>query len=371
MSFKDLTDEQQRLLEVAETYFRSVVAPQAAIIDQEPEALRKALRGMGDRSLLALRVPKLWGGSEFSEIAFRRFQIMMARYSGALTFLQAQHQSAGSLLVVSTNKSLKQEYLPRMARSEVLVGVGFSQLRRRGEPPMKAVPVAGGYQLEGEVPWITGFGFFQDFIIGAALPNGEAVYGMVPFRDTAQESGGTIRLSQPMELAAMASTNTVSASLSGWFLPSDRVLAVKPGGSIHENDKKNVLHHGFFALGCAQAGLDILETAYQRKQLPFLRQAFDSLNQELTSCRTQMFEALPPQSQSFEQRLQLRTWAINLAGRCSQAAVTVSGGAANYKYHAAQRVYREALMFTVSGQTTAVMEATLELLLFVGKLYYN
>lgn len=45
--------------------------------------------------------------------------------------------------------------------------------------------------------------------------------------------------------------------------------------------------------------------------------------------------------------------------RCANAAITVSSGAANYQDHPAQRVYREALVFAVSGQTTAVMEATL------------
>ncbi len=140
-------DKQHKLLEVAETYFRETVVPQAAAIDREPEVLRKALRGMGDRALLALRVAKDWGGSQLSELDFRRFQIMAARYSGALAFLQTQHQSAGSLLEASSNQSLKQEYLPRMARGKVLVGVGFSQLRRRGEPPIKAAPVSGGYHL--------------------------------------------------------------------------------------------------------------------------------------------------------------------------------------------------------------------------------
>ena len=356
-------DKQQRLLEVAQTYFREIVAPQAAAIEREPEALREALQGMGDRALLAIRVPQSWGGSQLSELDFLRFQIMVARYSGALAFLQTQHQSAGSLLEASPNQSLKQEYLPRMARGKVLVGVGFSQLRRRGEPPIKAVPFAGGYHLEGEVPWITGFGFFEDFIIGATLPDGREVYGMVPLQNTDRQSGGSISFSPPMELAAMASTNTVRAKLREWFLPSDRVVSVQPAGSIQKKSEKNVLHHGFFALGCAQAGLDILETVYQKKELSFLQQAFDSLNQELTSCRRAMFEALPPQSQMFEQRLQLRAWAINLAGRCSQAAVTASSGAANSSAHPAQRVYREALMFTVSGQTTAVMEATLKQLL--------
>jgi alkylation response protein AidB-like acyl-CoA dehydrogenase len=352
-------DDQQALLDLAESYLRESVAPVASEIDENPLALKEALQGLGNRSLLALRVPKSWGGAEVSEETYRRFQQLVPRYSGALAFLQTQHQSAAEMLTNSENESLKRQYLPYMGTGQVLVGVGFSQLRRQGDPPVKAIPVEGGYQLEGEVPWVTGFGFFQDFIVGAALPDGRAVYGMVPFIETFQDAGGAIAFSEPMELGAIASTNTVTATLTNWFLPEERVVFVKRAGAIHENDKKNVLYHGFSALGCARAGLDILEAAHHTKQLSFLKLAFESLNEEVTRCNTAMIEALPPESQSWEERLQLRAWAINLAVRCANAAVTVSSGAANYRYHAAQRVYREALVFTVSGQTTAVMEATL------------
>ena len=365
-------DDPQTLLDLAESYLRESVAPLASEIDCDPEALRDALKGMGVSeagrdsahcSLLALRVPKIWGGAEVNEETYRRFQQLVPRYSGALAFLQTQHQSAAEMLANSENESLKRQYLPYMSKGQVLVGVGFSQLRRKGDPLVKAIPVEGGYLLNGEVPWVTGFGFFQDFIVGAALPDGRAVYGMVPFVETFQEAGGAIAFSEPMELGAIASTNTVTATLTHCFLPQERVVFIKPAGAIHENDKKNVLHHGFFALGCARAGLDILEATAKTKQLPFLKPAFDCLNEELTRCQTAMMQALPADSKTWEQRLQLRAWAINLALRCANAAVTVSSGAANYRYNAAQRVYREALVFTVSGQTTAVMEATLAQLL--------
>ncbi len=352
-------DDQQALLDLAESYLRESVAPVASEIDENPLALKEALQGLGNRSLLALRVPKSWGGAEVSEETYRRFQQLVPRYSGALAFLQTQHQSAAEMLTNSENESLKRQYLPYMGRGQVLVGVGFSQLRRQGDPPVKAIPIEGGYQLEGEVPWVTGFGFFQYFIVGAALPDGRAVYGMVPFNERCQDAGGAIAFTEPMELGAIASTNTVTATLTDWFLPEEGVVFVKRAGAIHDNDKKNVLYHGFSALGCARAGLDILEAAHSSKQLPFLKLAFESLNEEVTRCNAAMIEALPPESQSWEERLQLRAWAINLAVRCANAAVTVSSGAANYRYHAAQRVYREALVFTVSGQTTAVMEATL------------
>ncbi|HEY9597270.1 MAG TPA: acyl-CoA dehydrogenase family protein, partial [Cyanophyceae cyanobacterium] len=121
-------ENQQVLLEIAESYLREFVAPLASEMDSDSEVLRTALTGMGDRALLALRVPKIWGGAEVSEQNYRRFQQLVPRYSGALAFLQTQHQSAAEMLSRSENESLKQQYLPYMSKGQVLVGVGFSQL---------------------------------------------------------------------------------------------------------------------------------------------------------------------------------------------------------------------------------------------------
>ncbi|ACK66992.1 acyl-CoA dehydrogenase domain protein [Rippkaea orientalis PCC 8801] len=346
---------EESLLSSAQTYFIQQVAPQAALLDQDTEALKQSFKKMGDHGLLGLNIPQQWGGKGASELTYRRFQILIARYSGALAFLQTQHQGAIAKLIVSPNTPLKQTYLPLMATGEMLVGVGFSQLRRQGKPLMQATPVTGGYLLTGEVPWITGWNIFEEFIIGATLPTSEALYGIIPFRE---EPG--LHFSQPMELAVMGVTNTVKATLTDWFLPCDRLVSLHPPGTVQESDRKNVLHHGFFALGCAQAGLDILEQACQQKSLPFLQPALDSLHNELMQCTQGMLASLSPDRVLYEKRLQLRGWAINLASRCSQGAVIASSGGANFLSHPAQRVYREALVFTVLGQTSEVMEETLK-----------
>lgn len=349
---------QQKLLEVAEFYLREFVAPNATAIDSDPEVLRQALTGLGDRSLLALKIPATWGGTD--EETFRRFQERVARYSGALAFLQTQHQSASGILAASRNESIAQAYLPYLSTGDRLLGVGFSQLRRPGVPMVKALPIDGGFAIAGQVPWVTGFGLFQEFIVGAELPDGRAVYGIVPLVNT-HEDGGRITFSPPMPLAAMQSTNTVTCHLDRWFLPQERVVFIKPAGWIHESDKKNVLHHSFLALGCARAGLDIVQSAAKKKQLPSIATAFEALDRELNRCRDAIYQHEREANHSpAEISLSLRAWAIALANRCAHAAVTVSSGAANYSHHPAQRVYREALLFTVSGQTTAVMEATLD-----------
>lgn len=373
--------DDQHLLHLAESYLQQSVSPYAAAIDSDADTLQNALHGLGKLGLLALRVPSAWGGLEVSEETFYTFTELVARYSGALAFLQTQHQSAAAMLAqramqeidegvpgasakLTYEHDLLQEYLPHLGSGKVLLGVGFSHIRRRGNPLVVAVPVSGGYQLSGHVPWITGFGLFQEFIVAAILPDGQAIFGLVPFVTT-RDALGAITFSQPLDLAAMMSTNTVTATLTDWFLPQERVVSIKPVGWIHENDKKNVLNPTGLVLGCARAGLDILQATYSTKPLSFVAQAFESLDRELIDCRTAIAQARH-HYQPLEKRLQLRAWGIDLAVRCAHAAVTVSSGAANYRDNAAQRVYREALVFSVSGQTPAIMEATLARLVRYG-----
>ncbi len=346
-------------LDTAKSHLLRTVAPNANKIDESSDALLEAIQGLGKLNLLALKVPQRFGGREVSDLNYGHFQELLARYSGALAFLQTQHQSAARMLLAGDNHTLQREYLPRMGCGEILLGVGFSHLRRRGKPTIKAESTSGGYRLDGMVPWITGFGLFQKFVIAAILPSGEAIFGVAPFQNTKQTRGGEITFNLPAKLAAMNSTNTVSANLNCWFLPEELVISIKPAGWIDENDQKNVLSATFLAFGCAFACLDVIQTAFNQKSLSFIEDAFNSLQAELNSCRSAISEARL-QEVEFKEKLQLRAWAIDLTTRIAHAGVTVSSGAANYSYHAAQRVYREALVFTVTGQSSAIMEATLE-----------
>jgi alkylation response protein AidB-like acyl-CoA dehydrogenase len=239
------------LLTIAQSYLDSEVAPRANVIDHDPGALRAALDGLCSRNLMALRRPEEFGGPALSEREFRQFQTMVAAVSGSLAFLQTQHQSAVSLISRSSNADLKDRYLPYMADGQKLVGIGFSQLRRKGPPLLKAQQVNGGYVLDGSVPWVTGLTFYHEFLIGATLPDGESLFGLVPFHDTEN-----MKLGHVMKLSAMESPQTVSAAVSGLFLPDSQVVNTRPAGWIHTNDLINIILQGFFAIGCAQGGLE-------------------------------------------------------------------------------------------------------------------
>jgi alkylation response protein AidB-like acyl-CoA dehydrogenase len=348
----------EAVLQEAKAFLIDQVAPRAEIIDRDPDALREALQGLCDRDFMALKRPAEFGGPELPEPLFREFQEECARTSGALSFLQTQHQSAVSLIAKGENEGLKAEYLPKMGSGEKLVGIGFSQLRRAGAPIMTATPAEDGYTLEGKVPWVTGWSFYPEFLVGASLPDGRALFGIVPLPASIPVEG--VRVSPPMRLAAMETALTVSVEFENYFLPQERVAFIKPAGWIQKSDMINIALQGHFALGCARAGIDIVEKNAAAKPLPFLRETADKLLAEWRACHEETSEAQRSvEEETTVRRLNVRAWAIDLAVRCAHAAITSSSGAANSLDHPAQRVFREALVYTVSAQTSPIMEATL------------
>lgn len=340
----------------AEHWLLEEVRPRANLLDSDPDALGEALNEQAAKGWMALKRPADYGGPALAETEFREFQELVARASGALAFLQTQHQSAVSLIAKGSNEGLKRDTLPKMHGADRLVGIGFSQLRRPGPPILRATTTADGFRLDGHVPWVTGWSFFPEFVIGAALPDGESVFGVVPLVDS-ELHGGEIRFSTPMRLAAMESAQTVTAELVNWLLPAELVVDVRPSGWIQNNDQINVTLQGHFALGCAQAGLDVVLANAEKRKLAFLVDTHHALAEELVACRTSLVGS--SLEISTDERLKRRAWAIDLAARCAHAAVVSSAGAANSADHPAQRIYREALVFSVSAQTTAIMEATL------------
>jgi alkylation response protein AidB-like acyl-CoA dehydrogenase len=343
------------VLDKALDFLREVVAPRAQEIDQNPRALAEVIAEMGRRDLMALKRPKAFGGPEMTEGDFRRFQEEAARASGTFAFLQTQHQSAATMISGSENNDLKDAYLPKMGSGERMVGIGFSQLRRPGPPIMRAERIDGGYRLDGNVPWITGWSIYPEFLIGAALEDGQAVFAVVPL-----QNGPGVRVSPPMKLASMEAAMTVSAEFHGFEVRDAKVAYLRPIGWIANSDMINIALQGHFAIGCAMAGLDIMEAAQQKRQDPSISQAVDALRAELEQCRKETAEAQRlAGEETTEDRLRVRAWAIDLAFRCAEGGIVCSSGAANSLAHPAQRVYREALTYSVSAQTTAIMAATL------------
>jgi hypothetical protein len=167
-------------------------------------------------------------------------------------------------------------------------------------------------------------------------------------------------MSEPMRLAAMETCQTVTAKLVNYLLPHSKVAFINDKDWMRKNDAFNIVVQGHFAVGCALAGADIVQEVANKKGFDFLVETASKLYAEIEECRA----ALVAHQKDFAEdtaplRLEKRAWAIDLMMRCAHAGVVASSGAANYHTHPAQRVLREAIVFSVSAQTGPIMEATL------------
>lgn len=344
------------LLEKAQDWLQNVAAPQAEQLDYDPAALREAILQMFQNGFMSMKRPQAYGGPALSDREYRLYQMMVARHSGAIAFTTTQHQSSVSFVAGGTNEPLKEKFLTRMGTVEGGAGVAFSQLRKSGAPAVLAKKVEGGFEVSGRLPWITGYGIYPSFVLAAETEDGSTLFLLLPFY-----SGKGVLIGEPMALAVATSSETVAAELQEVFVPDEMVIGMKAPGWIHQNDMANAANQGFLALGCAWAAHDQLERAYNAKPSDSLQAALTSAKAQLQCAETELFAtADETQPHTLKEKVEARSTCIKLAQQLAGMAIASWGGSALSLNHPAQRVYREALLYTVVGQTQEIRAGTLD-----------
>src|SRR5204862_7292956 len=107
------------------------------------------------------------------------------------------------------------------------------------------------------------------------------------------------------------------------------------------------------SLGVATGALPLLRARAGRPGGEAVASAADALEQETTAARAEVNAwAERPQAEGFREGvLRTRAWCIDLGVRAAHMAVVTSGGAANSLDHPAQRLFREAMLYSVTALT--------------------
>lgn len=333
----------------------SDLSKKANEFDASPEKLREAYRLLGRSGFLALRRPAKWGTPESSNAEYFLAKLLIARTSGALAFLFAQTGSAVGMISSSTNENVKARILSGIHLGSPGLGIAYAHCRRRGNVPLRATPCPGGYLLNGTIPWVTGLGFFDEIVAGAELPDGRHVLGLLPFKDAKG-----LRFGELISLASMEVTATCEAKCEGYFLDENELVGTRSPNWMEELDEQKILDGCSFVLGCAGAGVAILERLAIVTHESVTKEAANKIAAEYDELLRSVFSALRNQSASREEQLCLRGACHNLSTRTAFAAIVATSGRANLKSHDAQRIYREALAWAVLAQSRSVREATLK-----------
>lgn len=81
----------------------------------------------------------------------------LAMADTAVWFCWSQHQSPLRLLQASTNETLKERWLDRLATGTAVGATAFAHLRRPGPANPVASVCSDGWELQGQLDWITGW----------------------------------------------------------------------------------------------------------------------------------------------------------------------------------------------------------------------
>lgn len=360
------------IVEAARRVGETALGPNAQESDRANGPNLANFRALAEEGLLGMGLPPRYGGLEASGAAQREVTEILASYCGVTTFTQAQHHGPSRMILNGSDQALKDALLPDLAAGRRLCAVSFAHLRRPGPPALRATPASGGYRLDGTTPWVTGWGLMTQVVFGATLPDERFVYLWVPARredfpdlfesmDAPDNDWGRLTASAPLTLCAMNASATVELTCENLFVPDAHRLSESDRATMQRNDRSGVLGATAMPIGCAIGSVRLLCETLERRHLGPVARAAGAFGRELEDVRGQIREwnAQSGEPEFFNNAVQIRAHVIDLAVRAALACVAANSGNSNNLSHPAQRLYREAMFYTIQAQTQDVMDATL------------
>ncbi len=295
-----------------------------------------SLRLAGEMGALAWSIPAEHGGQGLDRVAQLEGSEQLASACLTTAFILSQREAAIRWLLAA-GEPLRRRYLPALARGEAFATVGLSQLttsRQHRPPSLRARVIGADYQLDGDVPWVSGADQADVIVTGAVLDDGRQVLLLLP------RTLPGVTVEPPLPLAALAGSRTAQVRCTGVLVPGELLLAgpgeqlVRSGGGLDTS---------CLALGLARAAIDFLRR--QAEQRPHLQPGAARLTRALSRARDRL-HALAWETTS-EDTLALRVECTRLVLKASQAALAVAKGTGFVVPHPTQRWARQAQFFLV------------------------
>ncbi len=333
-----------------------VLIPAAEATDQADLVPTTHLARLADAGLFAVYGPATHGGTPAPGPQVRAVHRVLGGACGVTYFVWAQHQGPVMLLASSPNAELRDRWLPRLCRGEVVGGTAFAHLRRPGPPAVLATPSDGGWRLDGEAPWASSWGRAGVYSVAAFTPDGDVLWVLV---EGHPQPG--LSASAPLALAVMQATGTVRLRFERFEVPADQVILQLPPDLWWAIDDGISARLNPAVLGVADRALALLgeRTAEERGAGVDLGEA---LGAELGACATRN-EALAADADAGSVDLDAladgRAWGIDLAQRAALALLTATGGRGVELASPPQRLVREAAFYAIQAQTRPGRDASL------------
>jgi alkylation response protein AidB-like acyl-CoA dehydrogenase len=254
----------------------------------------------------------------------------------ATAFVWIQHHGAVRAAAAGS-PALREQWLAPLSAGLCRAAVAQAGVRP-GPAAVRARRVAGGYRIDGEAEWVTGWGLVDVIHTAARLDDDRVVWALID-----ADPGLPAR---PLALVAVNASRTVSLRFEDVFVADDRVTSVMPLADWPARDAAALRPNGSLALGSASRSLRLLE--------PLAADLAGVLHSELDACRERLDVATPQALPA------ARAAASELALRAASTLSVAAGARGILAGQAAQRLLREAAFLLVFGSRPAIRTHLLE-----------
>jgi alkylation response protein AidB-like acyl-CoA dehydrogenase len=307
-------------------FLENEVEPHAASCDVSFEVLHKIFLKLGHEKLYALSIRSELENNPLDKKTRFDNKAIETKASGALSFLTSQINLSSSLIHFGNNEHAKQTLLPRILQGDLRIANAVSHLRN-SIPSIQVQSMDHGFLLNGTIKWLTGFGHFEQFILGFTFEDKE-YYAILPFAHQ-----DNLQLSAPLQVMAMQAAQTVNGVLNSYFLPEENIINVQNAGDWNQQMRTN--HHILpYFYGIGMGALEILQEKFHAKN-----SVYEPLTEELSMLRDDIT------SNAKQDYITLRVKITNCAWKCLIAAIIASKGQAMDPNSKVSRLYREIVQF--------------------------
>jgi alkylation response protein AidB-like acyl-CoA dehydrogenase len=302
-------------------------------LDVLPPAHLDALAALG---LYGAPVPVQAGGLGLDLETYCAVVEELASGCLATTFVWLQHRGLVMTLAADgTPAGLRDRWLGPACRGQVRGGIALGGLMP-GAPRLRARPDGGGWRLDGDAPWVTGWGLIDLLLVVARGPN-DTIMSLI--LDAAAQPGLTVTRER---LAAVNASVTVRLSFDAVFVPGERRAGQGPFDPAENLRPDRMRVNGSMALGLARRCARLLGPG--------------PLDDELAACRVRLDDAITADTDAMAEA---RAAASELAVRAAAALAVQDGSRSVAVDQQVQRLTREALFLLVFGSRPGIKSALL------------
>ena len=269
----ELTDVQQRMVEMCPRIRGKEVAPRAGEIDRSDEWPRDLYRRLAELGLLGMMLPVVYGGSGADTVTWTLCQEELARASAAVAHTQLLCTLMGQLLVEHGSEAQRRRWLPAMARGESICVI--AQTEPGGGSDVAGIQTtaratADGWVLNGTKRFITAATVCDLAIVVATTDRALGREGIALF--VVEPGTAGFRHGGKDHVMGLHGVGTGELVFEDCRVPRTALLGSERGGFRRAMESLNAGRVGIAAqaVGVAQAALDAA-LAYAKTRVAFGR----------------------------------------------------------------------------------------------------